>query len=261
MNFKEMYIEAMKQEAIGNERRADIVREIRSHEERSVRPVRRPLLTVAIVAGLAAALAVTAVAAVRFGIVEWTREDGEKRLDITQKVLGEGELSPEAQDRVENAGPRGKVDHQHFDSWQALQDYVGVDLLDNTYLDGYPAVDHGVVGGYDACFDSDLVVVSRYHQVGEMEVEVMADIDLGDQGSEVQEVAKGDGEYYPYTLSDGTEVQVPHAEPGTPALGFPMVVDGICYVVMIYDWPEGDETPTHITDEAVRTILDGFVFN
>ncbi len=261
MNFKEMYIEAMKRETIGDERRADIVRDIRAREERRSRPIRRPLLTAALAAVLAAALAVSAVAAVRYGIVEWTREDGEKRIDITQKVLNEDELSPDARDRVENAEPRGKVDHQHFDSWQALQDYVGVDLLDNTYLDGYPAVDHGVAGGYDACFDSDLVVFSRRHQVGKLEVEVMADIDLGDQGSEVQEAAKGDGEYYPYTLSDGTEIQVPHAEPGTPALGFPMVVDGICYVVEIYDWPEEDETPTHITDEAVRTILDGFVFN
>ncbi len=261
MNFKETYREAMKREMISNERRADIVHNIRAAEEPRPRRVRRPLLTVAVVAGLAAALAVSAVAAVRFGIVEWTREDGERRLDITQKVLGENELSPDAQDRVDSADPHGNVDHQHFDSWQELQDYVGVDLLDNTCLDGYPAVDHGVVGGYDACFDSDLLVVSRRHRVGEMEVEVIADIYLGDQEAKMQEVAKGDGEYYPYTLTDGTEIQVPYAEPGTPALGFPMVVDGICYIVMLYDWPEEDETPSNITDEAVQEILDGFVFN
>lgn len=261
MNFKEMYKETMKREMIGDERRADIVRNIRAREEYGYGRGRRPLLIVAVVTALAVVLAVSAVAAVRFGIVEWIREDGEKRLDITQKVLGEDELSPEAQDRVENAEPRGEVDHQHFDSWQALQDYIGVDLLDNTYLDGCPALDHGVAGGYDAYFDSDLVVVSRYHQVGEMEVEVLADIYLGDQEAKMQEVAKGDGEYYPFTLADGTEVQIPHAEPGTPALGFPMVVDGICYIVLLYDWPEGDETPSNITDESVRAIMDGFVFN
>ena len=73
MNFKETYREAMKREMISNERRADIVHNIRAAEEPRPRRVRRPLLTVAVVAGLAAALAVSAVAAVRFGIVEWTR--------------------------------------------------------------------------------------------------------------------------------------------------------------------------------------------
>ena len=51
MNFKEMYIEAMKRETIGDERRADIVRDIRAREERRSRPIRRPLLTAALAAG------------------------------------------------------------------------------------------------------------------------------------------------------------------------------------------------------------------
>ena len=52
MNFKEMYREAMKREMISNERRAEIVRDIRAGSEPRPRRVRRPLLTVAVVSSV-----------------------------------------------------------------------------------------------------------------------------------------------------------------------------------------------------------------
>ncbi len=263
MNFKESYREAMKNEIIGSEKRAEIIRDIASAPERRHVFSRRPLLIAAVVAALAVALVVSAAAVVHFGITARTDENGERWADITTRTFVEGDFSDAVLKRIAENEGNSAVDHEHFDSWQELQDYIGVDLLDNAYLDGFPAVEDGVLGGYDAGFPESCVSIRRCHMVGGVTVQVLASLSYGEQEAETVSVPVNDESYYPFTLSDGTEVWIPYAREDSYAAGFPMVVDGICYTVWFYDWPDDDTEgqPSGITDEVIQNVMGGFVFN
>ena len=155
-------------------------------------------------------------------------------------------------------------------SWQAAEDFIGVNLMDNPVLDGCPATHFshkfgGVTGDYLIAADPDLSAVLTYgcYEMGEANIMVEAHLftdhkatQAGDWNEQFLGYMFSDGtivNWDTYTASNGVTAQIlEYTCPGdTPTCKAAFSLNGIPTIVTVSDSPD--------VREVLHQVLNGFI--
>lgn len=154
-------------------------------------------------------------------------------------------------------------------SWQAAEDFIGVNLMDNPVLDGCPPIKFshvydGVGGNYLIVADSDLSTVLTYgcYEMGEANIMVEAHLFTDRKATQAED---WDEQFQGYKFHEGTLVSrdtytasndlmaqiLEYTCPGdTPTCKAAFSLNGIPTVVTVSDSPD--------VREVLYQVLDGF---
>lgn len=155
-------------------------------------------------------------------------------------------------------------------SWQAAEDFIGINLMDNPVLDGCPPTHFshmfdGVMGDYLIVAEPDLSAVRTYgcYEMGEANIMVEAHL-FTDRKADMPE--DWDEQFLGYIFHDGTLVSrdtytasnglmaqiLEYTCPGdTPTCKAAFSINGIPAIVTVSDSPD--------VREVLYQVLDGFV--
>lgn len=230
----------------------------------------RPLRPALIAACLVLALLGTAVAVRYAGVTITKGDDGITFLQGGITYYSYDSLSDQLKAREGfKEKPNGKL-IRPVSSWQAAEDFIGVNLMDNPVLDGCPATNFshkydGVMGDYLIVADPDLSAVLTYgcYEMGEANIMVEAHL-FTDRKATLSE--DWDEQFLGYMFPDGTIVYrdtytasngltaqiLEYTCPGdTPTCKAAFSLNGIPTIVTVSDSPD--------VREVLYQVLDGFI--
>lgn len=247
------------------------MKSLMEQEEQSVKVKHfKPMRPALIAAVLCLALLGTAVAAKYFGV---TVTDGEDGLTYWQGGIAYypyDSLSDQikALEGVQET-PNGYL-IRVVSSWQAAEDFIGVNLMDNPVLDDCPPTNFShifddVKGNYKVLTDPDLSTVRTYGCYEMGEANIMVEMRLfTDRKAALSE--DWDEQFLNYRFPDGTQVNrdiytapngltvqiLEYTCPGdTPTCMTAFSLNGIPTVITVSDSPD--------VREVLLRVLDGFV--
>ena len=230
----------------------------------------RPLRSVLIAAAVCLALVGTALAVHYFGVTIVDGDDGVIFLQGGIAYYPYDSLSDQikAQEGFQEK-PNGKL-IRRVSSWQAAEDFIGVNLMDNPVLDGCPATNFshkydGVMGDYLIVADPDLSAVLTYgcYEMGEANIMVESHLFTDRKATQAE---NWDEQFLGYKFHDGTLVSrdTYTASNGvtaqileftcpsdTPTCKAAFSLNGIPTIVTVSDSPD--------VREVLHQVLDSFI--
>lgn len=230
----------------------------------------RPLRSALIAAAVCLALVGTALAVHYFGVTIVDGDDGVIFLQGGIAYYPYDSLSDQLKAREGfQETSNGKL-IRPVSSWQAAEDFIGVNLMDNPVLDGCPPdrfshVYDGVGGNYLIVADSDLSTVLTYgcYEMGEANIMVEAHL-FTDRKADMSE--DWDEQFLGYMFPDGTIVNrdtytasngvvaqiLEFTCPGdTPTCKAAFSINGIPAIVTVSDSPD--------VREVLYQVLNSFI--
>lgn len=235
-------------------------------KRRGVRPLRAALIA----AALCLALVGTALAVHYFGVTIVEGDDGITWLQGGIAYCPYDSLSDQikALEGFQETS-NGKL-IRSVSSWQAAEDFIGVNLMDNPVLDGCPPVHFshmfdGVMGDYLILAAPDLSSVLTYgcYEMGEANITVEAHLFTDRKATQAED---WDEQFQGYEFLDGTLVSrdtytasngltseiLEYTRPGdTPTCKAAVSLNGIPTIVTVSDSPD--------VREVLYQVLDNFI--